>query len=195
MASRISSPELESSIRALSDFPHPWWVAGGWALDMARGEITREHHDVDLCVLREHVADLLAHFQGWEVFVAVPGEHRLVPCTTPDDILPPRHELHMHHGEEKVEILLIERDGDHIVFRRDPRIRYPLSDFTRRDPQERPYVPAEWQLLFKAKHARDKDHQDFHTHRPSLSPEAATWLLNALRLHLPDSPWIPLLAK
>jgi hypothetical protein len=30
----------------------PWWIAGGWAIDLFLGKQTREHEDVDVLFLR-----------------------------------------------------------------------------------------------------------------------------------------------
>jgi hypothetical protein len=36
----------------LADFDAPWWIAGGWALDLFLDAETRPHGDVDVAVLR-----------------------------------------------------------------------------------------------------------------------------------------------
>jgi Aminoglycoside-2''-adenylyltransferase len=30
----------------------PWWIAGGWAIDLFLGRQTREHEDLDVLILR-----------------------------------------------------------------------------------------------------------------------------------------------
>jgi hypothetical protein len=51
----------------LSDLTVPWWVAGGWAIDLAIGQVTRPHDDVDVVLLErdEHALRGLSglHFQ------------------------------------------------------------------------------------------------------------------------------------
>ena len=32
----------------LERFAFPWWIAGGWAIDLALGRSTRAHGDVDV---------------------------------------------------------------------------------------------------------------------------------------------------
>lgn len=41
----------------LSDLTVPWWITGGWAIDLAVGHLTRDHTDVDVMMLErdEHV--------------------------------------------------------------------------------------------------------------------------------------------
>ena len=35
-----------------SPIPIHWWIAGGWALNLYLGRITREHDDIDVVNLR-----------------------------------------------------------------------------------------------------------------------------------------------
>lgn len=51
----------------------PWWIAGGWALDLFLGRQTREHRDLEAGVLRQDCARLLAALRGWEIFEARNG--------------------------------------------------------------------------------------------------------------------------
>jgi hypothetical protein len=186
----VSSPELDRILRLMEGFHYPWFIAGGWALDLACGRQTRAHDDVDLCLFREHIVPLLRFFEDWEKAVAVPEEGRLVSCRSERDVEPPRHELHFRKEGRSVEFLLIDREGDKVLFRRDPSIRMPLGQLARKDPLGRPYVSPAWQLLFKAKNPRPKDEADFLTHLPFLSGEEKRWLLSALRIHHPSSGWI-----
>jgi hypothetical protein len=40
------------AVRALlSDLTVPYWIAGGWAIDLAVGRVTRDHADVDIMLL------------------------------------------------------------------------------------------------------------------------------------------------
>ena len=38
----------------------PWWVAGGWALDLFTGTQIRAHKDLDIGVLRRDVLEVLS---------------------------------------------------------------------------------------------------------------------------------------
>ncbi|MCL4541605.1 MAG: hypothetical protein M1396_04620 [Chloroflexi bacterium] len=37
----------------LTDFDRPWFIAGGWAIDLFLGRQTRAHKDVEIAVLRQ----------------------------------------------------------------------------------------------------------------------------------------------
>ena len=177
----------------MKKFPHPWFIGGGWALDIAAGQVTREHEDLDICILREHTEAVFSYFSDWDIKIAIPGEHRLEPCTTLQDTLAPRYGLHLHRSSEFVEILLTDKTGDVIPFRRHPDIQLDYTRFARVDANGLPYVAPEWQLLFKAKEGRAKDLADFLHHAPLLDEQAKRWLYDALSNHLPQSEWLPLL--
>jgi hypothetical protein len=43
----------------LAGIDSPWWIAGGWALDLFIGDQTRAHEDLDVGILRRDVIDVL----------------------------------------------------------------------------------------------------------------------------------------
>ena len=51
----------------------PWWIAGGWALDLFVGAQDRVHGDLDVGVLRSEILDVLAALPLWEFFEAKGG--------------------------------------------------------------------------------------------------------------------------
>src|SRR5689334_12704830 len=52
--------------------PVPWWVAGGWAIDLFLGRQTREHEDIDIQVLRRDQHAVRALFGVWDMQAALP---------------------------------------------------------------------------------------------------------------------------
>ncbi len=50
----------------------PWWVAGGWAIDLTLGHQTRKHEDLDVLVLRRDQAWVREELLGWDVHAADP---------------------------------------------------------------------------------------------------------------------------
>jgi hypothetical protein len=72
-------------------------------------------------------------------------------------------------------------DGDTWICRRDSSIRRPYSEVVRHDRGGLPFVSPEIVLLFKAKHVRPKDVDDFEGPLPLLDREAHRWLIDALK--------------
>jgi len=51
----------------------PWWVAGGWAIDLFLNRSTRQHHDLDVGVLRRDIGEILRSIEPCETFEAKDG--------------------------------------------------------------------------------------------------------------------------
>ncbi len=60
----------------LAGFGMPWWVAGGWAVDLFIGRLTRPHKDIEIAVFRHDQLVLQEHLAGWSLRKVV--DHRRV---------------------------------------------------------------------------------------------------------------------
>jgi hypothetical protein len=94
-----------------------------------------------------------------------------------------------------IELLLDEADDETWVYRREPRIRRPISTAVRQSPEGLPYLAPEIQLLYKSNAPRERDKLDFSQTWPLLAPEARRWLRDALELVKPDHEWIAALTN
>ncbi|HZS93479.1 MAG TPA: amino acid transporter, partial [Chloroflexota bacterium] len=60
------------------DLTVPWWVGGGWAIDLFVGRQTRAHADIDVQILRRDQLAVRRQMAGWELYAAdPPGTLRL----------------------------------------------------------------------------------------------------------------------
>ncbi|BDP42065.1 hypothetical protein DAETH_20340 [Deinococcus aetherius] len=183
--------------RALSTLPDlPWMVAGGLALDLHLGGLTRPHDDVDVVIPRPaqvNVRDALLA-GGWRLDACGPGGYR--PWTAPLD--PPHHQVHARHPELPDVLmldLLLTGLGDGLWhYRRDPRVTLPLAEARQFGPENLPYLAPQAVLLFKGGHAgrdpRGKDARDFDRVLPTLTRAARDWLAGALNVTAPGHPWL-----
>jgi hypothetical protein len=179
-------PPIAAVADALRDVPVPWAIAGGWAIDLALGRVTRPHADVDVAVFRGDQAALRAALPGW-AFEAIAGGAR-VPWPAGVWLEPPVHEVYGRPapGADALEFLLDERDGADWVYRRDPAVRRPLARALRDTPAGVRVLAAEVVLLYKSKAPRATDEQDFRVARDLLDGEARSWL-RAARGRAPSS--------
>src|SRR5215212_7210429 len=53
--------------RAMVGYAQPWWFAGGWAIDLFLGRVTREHDDIEIGVFRRDQDRLREHLATWEL--------------------------------------------------------------------------------------------------------------------------------
>jgi Aminoglycoside-2''-adenylyltransferase len=167
---------LDESVALMHGYPWPWWIGGGWAIDLHVGSETREHSDVDIVVRRADQPSLRDHFAGWDVQVAHSGA--LEPWTAPIDF--PRNGLWARRdpsGPWELQFLLATTEGDEWVYRYDSSIRFPLRDIVLAGRDGIPYLRPELVLLNKSRKTRERDDADFASVLPLLDDEARKRLL------------------
>jgi hypothetical protein len=109
----------------LRGFSAPWFVCGGWAIDLFLGKVTREHDDVEIAIFRDDQMILHRHFDAWSMSKVVAGE--LAMWSADERLEPPVHEIHARNaGARKIEFLLNERNERYWIYRRDARVMLPL---------------------------------------------------------------------
>jgi hypothetical protein len=182
-------------------FPRPWWVAGGWAIDLFLGRETRRHGDIDIAILRGDEVALPRLVPGWEICVAHDG--RLTPWAGDRPLEMPMHQFWVRRdagGRWSFEVLLEDHDGAGTWrYRRDHRIAAPIGRLGRVSHDGIPYVAPEVALLYKArshevaKSVIEKSAADFAAALPALNDDARAWLRRALGAAHPGHRWAELL--
>jgi len=182
----------EEIAQLLAGFARPWWICGGWALDLFLGHETRRHDDLDVALLRQDQVALFHHLRAWDLYYATPA-HALEPW----DGRPLERPLHGIWGRRSseptgpwtCEFLLNEaRDGEWI-FRRNETVRRPLEEIGN-EKDGIPYLRPEIVLLYKSKEPSPRDDTDFATAHRQLSREASLWLRTAMERSDDRHPWI-----
>jgi len=181
----------------LSSLSVPWWISGGWAIDLFLGRQTRDHADLDVQFLRHDQQVVRAAFAGWDVQAALPqprSEDWPFRTWEQGDELDPRiHDIWCRPGAGEpwcVQLMLADSEDGDWLFRRDPRIRRPVATIGCWSDDGLPYLAPEIQLLYKAKvPSRAKDEADFLQVAPHLAPERRQWLRASLAAVCPGHPW------
>jgi hypothetical protein len=187
--------ELRDTIAVMSNFPRPWLVAGGWALDLYLERVTRPHKDVDLAIFREDQLELQRHFAGWRLdkahsgtLTAWPeGEYLQLPLM---EIWAWRPGTERGDNQPDLEILLDQRVAGEWRFRKQISIARPLSLACLLTESGIPYIAPEIALLYKSSHRRDEDEADFEVVRGALDEERKGWLKRALETYAPGHTWL-----
>ena len=183
---------INESASLFAAYGRPWWIAGGWAIDLFVGRTTRAHGDIDLATLRRDQGGLWTLLRDeWDVHVADSGS------LTPWDGLPlvaPQHQFWVRRrgaGVWAFEVLLEDTDGDEWVYRRDERVRAPLTALGRQTDGGVPYLAPEIALHYKSNRADvDRNAADFDVVAPLLDADARRWLRGAVAVASPEHPWI-----
>jgi hypothetical protein len=171
---RWCSPHPRAARALMHGLAVPWWIAGGWAIELFVGEDTRPHDDLDLGCFRDDLPQVLARFPGWTQRIL----DNNIWLRPPDSAC------------WQVELMLDDRRGSDWIYRRDNRIRYPAADISVVGEGGLPYLLPEIALLYKSKSPRPRDDQDFQAAWPLLSPEAKSWLRTSLKMTSPGHPWL-----
>ncbi|MEU8661818.1 nucleotidyltransferase domain-containing protein [Actinoplanes philippinensis] len=176
--------------RRLAGTTTPWCVAAGWALDLFRGEQTREHGDIEIAIPAAGFADIRGRFPG-HVFDAV-GSGRIWANATPDE-LGATHQTWLRDpatGDYRLDVFREPHQGDTWICRRDETIRLPYRDIIHHTEDAVPYLAPELVLLFKAKHVRPKDQADFDGTVPRLTRDQRATLAGLLTRVHPGHRWL-----
>jgi hypothetical protein len=176
----------------LSSFERPWWICGGWALDLFLDRETRRHDDLDVALLRRDQLALHDLLQGWDLRYATP-EHTLERWDG-RRLDPPIHGIWARRSDEATapwtcEFLLNEDRDDHWVYRREDKVTRPLDEIGM-NRSGVPFLRPEIVLLYKSSERSPKNEVDFAAAEPHLSESAARWLRGALETCDARHPWL-----
>lgn len=185
----------------MEGFDHPWFFAGGWALDLFLGRVRRPHRDIDLTIFRRDQLAFQKHFSRWALQKIVGPDGGEYPKPWPEGewLELPVFQVFMKVGGDglaELEVLFSETEGDEWWWRKNPQVRRPLSLFGMRTPDGLPYLSPEIVLTHKSRHVQpghfneDKDRRDFEEVLRALEIERRDWLKNMLQTWHPGHPWI-----
>lgn len=186
-----SFSELMKLAGLLNDFRQPWFVAGGWAIDLFIGDVTRVHKDIEIAIFRKDQNSLREYLFGWEFTKVVNGKMQL--WNENEWLELPIHEIHDHTKNNllsELEILLDESSESEWRFRRNLDIARPLSMIRLRSYIGVPFLAPEIVLLYKAKNPRSKDEDDFYRVCRLLDEERQVWLKQAITVCYPRHHWL-----
>ena len=187
---------------ALGNLRAPFYFAGGWAIDLHLGRVTREHQDIDTLVMRRDHLLLHKALKGFSLKKIIPhpdgmpNRGTIVEWRSGDKLELPVHQINAYRAGESepaFQVMLAESRGSDWIFRRNPDVSMPLSRMGFHPLWGLPYLAPEIVLLFKAKHLEPRDRVDFDNAIPALSAEARQWLCDAIEKTQPGHEWLQVL--
>ena len=128
----------------LAGFEKPWFVAGGWAVDLFLGRVTRGHKDIEIAVFRDDQLHVQQYLKEWELRKFIPeGKGRFDPWEEGEWLELPMHEIRARNANNdppELEILLNEASQGEWLFRRNLEIALPLPKLGLRSGDSIPYL-------------------------------------------------------
>lgn len=179
-------------VELLGDAPFPWWIAGGWALELQGGR-TRPHDDTDVAFLLRDLPQVRRYLDAFHLWSPAPD--RLRPILAGTQMLDDEEQLWVRRdasGPWFLDLLATPADGDDWVFKKDDRIRRPLSEASRFTEQGIPVLARDIVLLHKAGLDRERDRDDLAAIEPDLEPTERRWLRDSLEVCWPGHAWLEL---
>ena len=166
----------------LSSLTVPWWIGGGWAIDLAVGRPTRPHDDIDVVLLERDEHALRTDLSGVDLLLMTGPGHNEQAWPTGRRLTAGSDRVRLRSPLLPLpcEVLLEAAVGSRWVFHRGlPTITLPLSE-AGRQRYGIPFLAPEVVLAAKAVFTRDKDEQDFAAALPFLGARQRQWLRDAI---------------
>lgn len=183
---------LPSKVAAvMRGFEPVWFIAGGWAIDLYLGRVTRPHEDIEVAILRGDQSALHDYLDGWDLQKVVGGAR--CAWSRGEWLELPVHELHCFNESvepRRFEVLLNESDGDEWVYRRNEVVRRPLAKCQQTSREGMKFLCPEVVLLYKSKSPRARDEEDFAAVLEHLDAERRAWLKSAVAACEPGHHWL-----
>jgi hypothetical protein len=162
---------LEGARSLFRDAPFRWWISGGQALELHLHRQWRDHHDLDIGVLRNQVDAVSRWLEEWDLVPA--GVNNLWARRAVKE--PFQFDLTIGEGNES-----------EWFFRRNPTVARPWPSAVLFTSDGLPYLAPELQLLFKGRDPRPQDDHDAREVIPALTIEERNFLFE----HIADNhPW------
>lgn len=191
----MSDHDLAAIADYLEKFPVDWWIAGGWAIDLACPAPVRAHKDVDVLVRDDQcelLFDYLAPFAPW-IEHPHTGERRRWRRT---DRLVAGPDAIVLDDVPGLQLLIGRFEDDEWIFPRGSgRIRQNVQRLSRVGRNGLPIQSADAVLLFKSREDRPVNSTDFHAVLPHLTGTQRDWLSKAIAHRIPGHPWLHLLEE
>jgi hypothetical protein len=153
MADRSFDPVVAVA-RVMRGYRHPWFVSGGWAIDLFVGRVTREHTDIEVGAFFPHQDALRRHLRDWEL--ARIRDDAWEPWADGDTIELPEFQIQARSSRRSphvFDLFLNPLDGGEGLSRRHRDLRRAAKDIAARTvgcggvPHDVPYLVPEVQLL------------------------------------------------
>jgi hypothetical protein len=183
----------EQVARLLAALRVPWYVAGGWALELFLGGGHREHDDLEIAAPNSRFDEVVKALGALEIFL-ITDRTEATPLAEARGRFFDTHQTWVREpatGFWRFDVFREPSDGDTWICRREPKLRMPYARLIEWTDDGIPYGRPEVILLMKAKHSKlEKNHRDLDATLPRLDGERRAWLRDAVAQVHPGHEWL-----
>lgn len=151
----------------------PYWISGGWAIDLYLGRQTRPHEDLDISIKRDDLTYFQNALAGWDLQVVdPPNSKNLRPIKSNEIFEFPYYNIWSRKKIGRpwnLQIMLCDFEESEWIYRRNKNVRGPISEFGWKTEDGKNVLSPVIQLLYKSRSPRDKDTQDLENCLPAFT--------------------------
>lgn len=148
----------------------PWWIAGGWAIDLFLGRQTREHEDIDVLILRRDHAAVRSLFATWDMQAALPpprDETWPFRVWGQGEMLEPAiHDIWCRPSAAQpwaIQLMVADTHDDRWLFRRMPTIERTIATLGSITPAGIPYLAPRDSVALQGQKSPRKGRSRLHS--------------------------------
>jgi len=172
-------------VKSIMDkFGYPWFIVGGWAIDLFLDKETRIHSDLEIGIYRKHQMHMYRYFESSKKYFinnkSRIGKHEKKEWNK-QYLQLPIHEIYVEHKGVEIEVLLNERDEDNWVYRRNTAIKLDERKAILFTDKRIPYLCPEAVLLYKTQELREKDCEDIANASRKMNETQIQWLFDNVK--------------
>jgi len=171
-------------IKGIMDkFGYPWFIEGGWAIDLFLDKETRRHEDIEIGIYRKHQMQLYRYFEKSKKYF-INNKSRIGKLEkkewNKEYLQLPIYKLYIEFKGIEIEVLLNERDENSWIYRQNSKIKLDEKKVIQFTDKRIPYLCPEVVLLNKIKEMRDKDIKDISSASKKMSEAQIKWLIDSI---------------
>jgi hypothetical protein len=176
----------------------PYWVSGGWAIDLFLGRQTRPHDDLDISIARSDLGYFQQLLIGWDLQIEdPPSSKKLRPLMDHEVLESPYYNIWSRKdsgGPWNLQIMICDFGSGEWIYRRNRAIRGPIAEFGWRSKDGLDILSPVIQLLYKSRSPRDKDLQDLDICLQVFDQQQRDRLVELITLDSGEThPWLAIL--
>jgi len=165
----------------MNKYGYPWFIAGGWAIDLFLNRETREHEDIEIGIYRKNQMQLYRYFGKQKKYYIDNTSHigkKERRVWNKEYLRLPIHEVYVEYEGLEIEVLLNEKYEDNWIYRLNEKIKLNEEKAILYNEKEIPFLCPEIVLLHKSKHMRDKDIADISNASKKMDESQKKWLMD-----------------